>query len=265
VANRAILVLGQNLPAALQSEFEGGVAAVQAGRLDAAEQAFLHVLRAGGKVGFVYNNLGIVYQMRGDHKRALAQFREAIRLQPNYAAPHILLGASLLALGEDEEATQELERAVKLQPDETLAHGQLAEAYKRTGNYGGVVEQYRALYSLQPHDPEVLYQLGRAYSDQAEWCLSEIRRIDPNSPCLLETLGENYRLQGHLDLAMSAYQRAATVDPKRPGIHFALAQILLQQGRTIEARKEINEELAIVPESVAALALAAKIKSGGGK
>jgi tetratricopeptide (TPR) repeat protein len=253
----------QSLPPSLQVEFEGGVAAVQAGRLDEAEKAFLHVLRGGGKVSFVYNNLGIVYQMRGDQKRAIAQFREAISLQPDYAAPRTLLGASLLALGQDEEAARELERAVKLQPDEPLARVQLARAYKRTGNYAGRVEQYQALYSLQPKNPEFLYQLGRAYSDQTEWCLREIRRIDPNSACLYETLGENYRLQGHLDLAVSAYQRALSAEPKRPGIHFALAQIYLQQGNTPEARKEINEELAIVPESVVARALAKKLSAQG--
>ena len=251
----------QTLPLSLQADFEAGVAAVQGGRLDEAERAFLRVLREGGKVSFVYNNLGIVYQIRGDQTRAIAQFREAIRLQPKYAAPHILLGASLLAMGQDVEAARELERAVKIRPDEPVAHVQLAQAYKRTGNYAGLVEQYRALHSLQPDDPEFLYQLGHAYSDQAEWCLREIRKIDPNSVRLYETLGETHRLQGHLDLAASAYKRAAAVDPKRPGIHLALAQICLQQGQVKEARKEINEELAIVPESVAAQAVAKKIAS----
>lgn len=255
----------QTLPPSLQVVFEGGVAAVHAGRLDEAEKAFQRVLREGGKVAFVYNNLGVVYQMRGDQARAIAQFREAIRLQPNYAAPRILMGASLLATGQDVEATRELERAVKLRPNEPAALVQLARAYKRIGNYEGFVEQYRALHSLQLDDPEFLYQLGHAYADQAEWCLREIRKIDPNSVRLYETLGEDYRLQGHLDLAASAYLRAAAVDSKHPGIHLALAQVRLQQGDVSEARKEINEELAIVPESVAAQALAKKIASEGVK
>lgn len=255
----------QTLPPSLQEVFQGGVAAVQAGRLDEAEKAFLRVLREGGKVAFVYNNLGVVYQMRGDQVRAIEQFREAIRLQPNYAAPRILLGASLLAMGQDVEATRELERAVKIQPDEPLAHVQLAHAYQRTGNYAGLVEQYRALHSLQPDDPESLYQLGHAYSDQAEWCLIEIRKIDPNSVRLYETLGESYRQQGHLDLAAAAYKRAASVDPRHPGIHLALAQICLQQGKVTQAGKEIDEELALVPESVAAQALAKRIASEAAK
>ena len=133
--------------------------------------------------------------------------------------------------------------------------------YTGADNYASLIEQYQALHSLQPDDPESLYELGHAYSDQAESCLREIRKIDPNSVRLYETLGANYRLQGHLELVASAYIRAAAVDSKRPGIHPALAQIRLQQGEVTEARKEINEELAIVPESVAAQALSKKIAS----
>jgi tetratricopeptide (TPR) repeat protein len=81
----------QDLPSQLQDVFRKGVAAEKAGRLDDAEKAFLRVLREGGRSAYVYNNLGIVYQERGDHARALAQFRKAIRLQPGYAAPRVLL------------------------------------------------------------------------------------------------------------------------------------------------------------------------------
>ena len=249
----------QTLPASLQSEFEAGVAALEAGHLDEAERDFLHVLREQGKASFVYNNLGIVYQMRGDQARAATQFREAIRLQPDYAAPHILLGASLLAIGGNLEAVRELERAVKIDPHQPQARAELAEAYKRMGNYQGLIEQYQALHSMQPADPEYLYQLGHAYFDQAQRCLTEIKKIDPNAPCLYQTLGENYRLQGHLDLAITLYERALSIEPKRPGIHLALAEIYLRQGQAAKARKEIDEELAIVPESATAQALARTI------
>jgi Tfp pilus assembly protein PilF len=249
----------QTLPPSLQTDFEAGVAAVQAGRLDEAEKAFLRVLRKGGKVGFVYNNLGIVYQLRGDQPHAIVQFREAIRLQPDNAAPRVLLGASLLATRQDTEATRELECAVKIQPDEPAAHLQLAHAYERTGNYAGLVEQYQTLHSLRPDDAEFLYQLGHAYLEQGEWCMREIKKIDPKSVRLYLTQGENHRAQGKLDLAASAYKHAAQIAPELPGIHLELAQVYLQQGLAAEAQREIQEELAIVPESAAARALAKKI------
>lgn len=261
----AAMAQAQELPESLQEEFRAGVAAQKAGHLEEAEKAFVRVLREGGKVAFVYNNLGIVYQERHDHARAMAQFREAIRLQPDYVAPRILLGASLLATGHAAEATRELERAVKMQPREPLARLELAKAYERIGKLSGMVEQYRALRVLAPQDPEYAYQLGQAYLRQANWSVREIRRLNPGSARVYQILGEAYRTQGHLEMASQAFQRAIRIDPKLPGIHLALAQISIERGQMEEARSEIERELAIVPESVAARALLIRITSGGPK
>src|SRR5690242_11850897 len=99
-----------DLPESLRGTFDAGVAAEKAGRLEEAEKDFQLVLRRGGNAAFVHNNLGIVYQRRGDDLPAIAQFREAIRLQPGYVAPRVLLGASLLATGRVPDAVTELER-----------------------------------------------------------------------------------------------------------------------------------------------------------
>lgn len=259
------LALAQDLPESLQEVFRAGVAAEKAGRLEEAEKAFLRVLREGGQVAYVYNNLGTVYQQQGDHARAITQFREAIRLQSDYAAPRILLGASLLATGRAVEATQELERAVKLQPREPLARLELAKAYERVNNLPGAVDQHRTLCELAPQEPEYVYQLGAAYLKLAEWCHREIRQLNPQSVRVYQSLGENYRLRGRTNLAIRAFQRAAQIDPKLPGIHLALAQIYMEREQPGEARREIEQELALVPESLAARALLQRITSGESK
>jgi tetratricopeptide (TPR) repeat protein len=250
-----------SLPASLEELFMNGVKAQKSGQLDAAESAFLEVLRQGGKVAFVYNNLGIVYQQRGDHPRALEQFRQAIRLEPDYAAPHTLMGASLLATGKTREAVLELERAVKLQPREPLSHLQFARAYERAGNPAGVVDQFLALRELAPQDPEYAYQLGSAYAKLSAWCYRQIQKLDPGSARVYQTLAENYHIQGKADLAIRTLEHAAKVDPMLPGVHLALAQIYLEQAKVPEARRAVEQELAIVPESVAALALKEKLQA----
>jgi tetratricopeptide (TPR) repeat protein len=250
-----------SLPASLEELFINGVKAQKSGQLGVAERAFLEVLRQGGKVAFVYNNLGILYQQRGDYPRALEQFRQAIRLQPDYAAPHTLMGASLLATGKTREAALELERAVKLQPREPLSRLQLARAYERAGNPAGVVDQFRALRELAPQDPEYAYQLGSAYAKLSAWCYRQIQKLDPGSARVYQTLAENYRIQGKADLAVRALERAAKVDPMLPGVHLTLAQVYLEQAKVSEARQAVEQELAIVPESVAALALKQKLQA----
>jgi tetratricopeptide (TPR) repeat protein len=252
-------------PLPVDALFERGVQALKAGRLGEAETAFRGVLEQGGNRAYVHNNLAIVYQQQGKHTEAVAECREAIRLDPAYAPPRVVLGGSLLALGRVPEATAELERAVKLLPKERLAREQLARAYTRGGNPAAAVEQYRALRELAPEDPEYDYQLGRAYLRLSEWAMQRLREIDPGSARIYQALGHNYRVQGRADLAVRAFERAAQADPKLPEIHLALAQIHLEQKNYGEARKEIDRELALVPESAGARALKQRLEAVEGR
>lgn len=248
------------LPRLLVPVFEEGVRAEKAGRLDEAERVFLRVLAEGGKAAFVYNNLGIVYQERGEHQRAVEQFQEAIRRNSDYLAPRVLLGASLLALGRTQESVRELECAVELNPKEPLARQELARAYEGAGNRRGVVEQYGMLRQLAPRDPEYAYQLGRAYLKLAAWCYQQVARIGPNSARAHQIAGENYHVQGQLDLALQAFQRAAQADSDLPGIHLQMGEIYFEQRKMAEAGQQVEQELAIVPGSVTALELKRRIE-----
>jgi len=246
---------GQSLPDALQPLFSKGVEAQKENRFKEAETAFLEVLRSGGKVAFVHNNLGAVYQQMGDHSRAILQFREALRLQPSYAAPRFLLGASLLAQGKAAEAARQLEQALKLDPQQALGRLELAKAYERVGNPMGMLDQYRKLTEAQPDNPEYVYQLGRAYLKLSEWAFERVKELNPRSPRLYQSLALNYHIQGKDELALRTLQEAIAVDPMLPDLHLALAEIHLRLGNLTEARNAVEKELAIMPVSKAALAL----------
>ena len=253
-------------PEAATSEatFQKGVAALKEGRLAEAEAAFRAVLQQGGNEPYVHNNLAIALQQQGRHREAVEQCREAIRLDPAYAPPRVVLGGSLLALGRVPEATSALEAAVKLLPKERVAREQLARAYDRAGRPSSAIEQYRTVRDLAPGDPEAAYQLGRAYLRLSEWAMGRLRGIDPGSARIYQALGHNYRVQGRADLAVRAFERAAKADPRLPEIHLALAQIHLEQKNWAEARRQIEQELALVQESAGALALKQRIEAEEG-
>ncbi len=266
LATAALLALGvaapaQEVPPPLQAGFEEGVRALKAGKLDDAEKAFRGVLARDPTSAPVHNNLGIVLQERRQHEQAVAEFREAARLDPRYVAPRILLGASLLALGQVGEARRELERAVKLAPKEPLARLQLAKVEESGGDWMGAVEQYQALRELKPEEPEYLYGLGSAYLHLSEWCLRELDKREGGAARLFQALGHNYRVQGRPDLALTAFTKAAEADPTLPEVHLAMAQIHMEQGRWADARREIDRELALVPESAGARALAERLRA----
>jgi superkiller protein 3 len=251
----------EDLPEALEAPFTAGVQALKAGRFEEAEALFRRVLDQGGKEAYVYNNLGLVYQQRGEHEPAVAQFREAVRRDASYIAPRVALGVSLMELGRMKEATSELERAVELAPQDPLPRRELARACERAGDWPGAVEQYRALRDLAPEEPESAYQLGKAYLRLSEWCLRALKDAEPRSARFYQAQGHTYRVQGQTDLAVRAFQRAAEADPSLPEIHLTLAQLYMEQKRWAEARQEVERELALVPESLGARLLRQRVQA----
>jgi tetratricopeptide (TPR) repeat protein len=238
-----------------------GVRAQREGDFRKAESAYLEVLGKGGRAAFVYNNLGIVYYQLGEYPHAITQFRSAIDLQPSYVAPRVFLGASYLFLNKIPEAKKELEAAVGLDPRDPLARLQLAKVNDKAGNLIGVTDQLKILRQLQPQDADYAYQLGDAYLKLSAWCYQEIARRKPRPVRAYQTMAESYRLQGRGELAIQTYQLAAQADPKLPELHLSMAQIYFEQGKVTEAIREVENELAIVPESKAALELKGKLQA----
>jgi len=251
----------QSPPPEFESLVTPGVQALKSGDLNTAEEVFSSALRKGIKHPLVYHNLGVIAQQRGKHVEAVARFREALALQPDFGPSHLLLGSSLLALKRHEEALGELRRAVTLMPKEPQARFQLAKAYEASENWIAAVQQLQKLVELAPQEPEYSYQLGRAWTKVSGWSYQQISQNNPHSARLQQALGQEYTFQGKYDQALAAFQRAAKFDPKLPEIHLAIALLCLELKKFDAAKAAIELELSLVPESKAALDAQAKIEA----
>ena len=251
----------QSLPPEFESLVAPGVEALKSGDLKTAEEIFSGALHKGIKHPLVYHNLGVIAQQRGKHAEAVARFREALALQPNFGPSHLLLGSSLLALKKKAEAQEELRRAVALMPKEPQARLQLAKAYEASDNWMAAVQQLQKLVELAPEEPEYSYQLGRAWTKLSGWSYQQISHVNPHSARLQQALGQEYAIQEKYDQALAAFQKAAQLDPKLPEIHLAIALLYLELKKLDEAQAAIERELSLVPESKAALDAKAKIEA----
>jgi tetratricopeptide (TPR) repeat protein len=249
----------QGLPPAVERQIASGVDALRSGDLDGAEKVFLQLLEHGVKHPLIFHNLGVIAQQRGKHAQAVARFRQALLLQPDYGPARLLLGSSLLSLGKNYEAAHELKRASELMPKHPQPQLQLAKAYEGLGNWLAAAAELQKLVELAPQEPEYAYQLGRALTRLSGWSYHQIARINPDAARLHQALGQEYLIQQKYDLALAAYQQAARSDPKLPEIHLAMALTFLELKRFDEALAEIDAELKLVPESKNAAETRAKI------
>ncbi|MDR0524545.1 MAG: tetratricopeptide repeat protein [Spirochaetaceae bacterium] len=69
----------------------------------------------------------VVYDEKGDYDRAIGDFTQAIRLDPNYAAAYGTRGVAYSAIGQNSRAIQDLERAIALNPNYQWAKDRLRE------------------------------------------------------------------------------------------------------------------------------------------
>jgi predicted Zn-dependent protease len=249
-----------SLTPAAQARFTEGVEALKGGRLDEAETAFREVLRTGGQAAFVHHNLGVVLQQQRRDADALAEFRAAIRLDSTYGPSHLLAGTSLLALKRPREALTSLQTARRLMPSDIAVSARLAEAYERLGDMPRLVDELRRTRTLAPNDPEYAYRLGRGYLALAQWSVERLRRATPPSPRLQQMAARTYVQQGQAAQAIQALQAAASADPGLPEVHLALAELYLRENQVDAAAAAVGRELAIAPQSRAALALQARIE-----
>lgn len=61
-------------------------------------------------------NTAVIYAIRGQHERAIADFARAITLDPFFAVAHFQLGVSAFLIGQMDEARKSFDRALSVRP-----------------------------------------------------------------------------------------------------------------------------------------------------
>src|SRR5207253_2526687 len=97
-------------------------------KLDAAVSEFRQALRINPQYAQAHYNLGNALDDQGRPEAAAAEYREALRINPGLAQAHYNLGVALKRLGNVDEAIEEYHEALRLQPDLAQAHHALGKA-----------------------------------------------------------------------------------------------------------------------------------------
>lgn len=107
-----------------------------------------------------HGDLGRLLLGRGDVAGAASHLEQAVRLAPGIAADHELLAEVLLRLGRVAESTTQLEHVVVLEPERAEIRFQLGELLVRLGRRGEALGHLQAVLVARPDWPPVLARLG---------------------------------------------------------------------------------------------------------
>ncbi len=139
-----------------------GVACGSAGRLDAATSALKKSASLGGGGRRLPLRLASVYLRQGRAGDARATLEPYVATHGSDAAARMLLGQTLIELGEGARGVTELQGAVSLDPTQAESHQMLGMEYGRGGRSGDAFIHLAKSHELRGKLPEALSYYIRA-------------------------------------------------------------------------------------------------------
>ena len=142
-------------PESLQARFWLGAAYERTGQAGEAEGQFKELVRLYPDFHLGLNYLGYMYAERGENlQEALSLIQRAVGLDPGNGAYIDSLGWVYFQLGNYDEAVTHLRQATHLVPDDGTVFEHLGDAYRALGDHGEARDAYRKALGLELDDPE---------------------------------------------------------------------------------------------------------------
>jgi tetratricopeptide (TPR) repeat protein len=148
---------------------------------------------SGKDLSWAYHNRGSAHYGKGDFDPSIADYSEAVRLDPKSASAYGGRGLAYFDKGDFDRAIADYNEAIKLDPKSASFYNKSASVY-----YNG---------------------RGATYSDKSDYDraiadYSEAIRFDPKFIPAYTNRGDAYSTKGDYERAIAAYSEAINVDPK---------------------------------------------------
>ncbi len=135
-------------------------------RFDEAVAAYRHAIRIKPNYFEAYSSLCFVLCVQGQTQEGIQACKQAIRINPNYFEAYSNLGFAYGLLNQYANAVEAYSQAIRITPDDTKVHHRLANAYLDLKRYRETIKECKLVIRLEPEYPDswdVYYVLGQAY------------------------------------------------------------------------------------------------------
>ena len=221
-----------------------GIAEIQAGQLAQAVANLQTALAAHP------NDPDVLYYLgRASGLLAKQSIDTLLAAYPDSPRAHQAMAENYYVLRRMQDAEKEYRDALRLRPGLPEAHLALGEVYAGAFKWEQAEEQFRLQTKLQPGNAEAAYRLGEALLEQgkAHEARAELLRSDrlmQDMPETLYALGKAASLDGDSAAAEKAWNKLLAIENQSPlaaQAHFGLAGLYRKQGKTAEAKHEMQE------------------------
>lgn len=150
--------------------------------------------------------------------KASESCQRALALSSRMPEGYTCLGNVLFGTGRYEQAVAQYQQALDLDPNNDYALGQLADAYQKVGNPSAAEAAYKKAVSMRPNYWAVYSSLGAFYAEQAKYkqaaeMFTKVTELAPDNYRGYSNLGGIYVYQGKYPEAIEVLKRSIELRP----------------------------------------------------
>jgi serine/threonine-protein kinase len=201
-----------------------------------AKAAATKALEINETLAEAHNSLAYVYERYDwNWKAAEAEFKRALKLNPNYATGHFWYGELLVYLGRFEEAIREIKRALELDPVSLVINVSLGWAYLWAQQPDQAFTQLHKALEMDPNFAMTRMNLG--FADLAKKNFREAidemkkaRELSGDAAMTVESLGVAYAAAGMLEEAKGILEELKARSKKQYVSPYNMARVYAVMG-----------------------------------
>ena len=213
------------------------------------------------------------YSAAGQWEAAMAECRAALELNPKDLDSQVILGDACLNLGQWEAAIESYRQVLSVRSEAIALNHKIAIALSQLGRLLEADEYYSHIFSQQPdfeaknaHDFSVQKQAGDYLFRQQDWQRAATAYrcatvLEPEACWEHINLGRCLTRIDRYPEAVVALRKAVALDEENGWAPYYLAEILFEENMLGEALALCQQSLLLMPDSLEAKNLNAKIRS----
>ena len=188
---------------------------------------------------------GVKYLSNHKYQEAIIQFRNAIQIDPKFAAAHYQLARAYLAMRNSQAAYREFNQTIGLDPGNLDAKLNVAKLLLDNRHFPEAQTITQTVIQADPKNAEAHAILGEKHLLMHDLpnALAELTRavdLDPQRVEGYAAVGSVYLAQGKSEDAEAAYRKAITVNPKSVQAQMALGEFYFAQRKMAQAEAAIQ-------------------------
>lgn len=248
----AKLVKGDAIPAESLADLSG---LLQRGRPQQALEKALPLAAVFPKDAVLFDIIGIAHASLGKYDEAIASYKIAVQIKPDYAAALNNLGNAQIEHSEFDGAIVSFQRALKIEPTFSEALNNLGLVWRKKGNTVAAITHFRQAIKIRPNFANAYRNCGDALRadddlDAAVGCYQSAIALDPRAPETHNNLGIVLHQKGNLGAAIASFKQAIHYRPDYVDAYSNIANSQADSGDLDSAIESYRQAIAHAPKRV---------------